>query len=119
LKSQFAYPAITINVTPDQTHSSWINTANLTYGPDIDTSNNSSSTTLKWYNYWYGTNGTDWAFRETGRPGFVPGEGWDVEFATTDNNSGNDTVTEKELPSMTCTWIIPTRAAAGAVSSAT
>lgn len=90
LKSQFAYPAITINVTPDQTHSSWINTANLTYGPDIDTSNNSSSTTLKWHNYWYGTNGTDWSVPGNWTAGFVPGEGWDVEFATTDNNSGND-----------------------------
>jgi hypothetical protein len=45
---------------------------------------------LKWYNYWYGTNNTNWAVPGNWTAGFVPGEGWDVEFATTDNNSGND-----------------------------
>ena len=90
LKSQFAYPVININVTPDELHSSWTNSANLSYKYDNNSDNNKSSAILKWYNYWYGTNGTDWAVPENWTAGFVPGEGWDVEFATTDNNSGDD-----------------------------
>lgn len=90
LKSQFAYPAITINVIPDQTHNSWTNTAKLAYIPDTNSDNNSSSTILKWHNYWYGTNGTDWSIANNWTAGFVPGAGWDVEFATKDNNSGDD-----------------------------
>ena len=90
LKSQFAYPVIAINVTPDTLHRSWSNTASLSYKYDNNSDNNRSSTVLKWYNYWYGTNNTNWAVPGNWTAGFVPGEGWDVEFATTDNNSGND-----------------------------
>ncbi len=90
LKSQFAYPNIIISVTPDKTHSSWTNKATLIYSKDTNLDNNSSNTILKWYNYWYGTNGSDWSVANNWTANFVPEAGWNVEFATTDNNSGDD-----------------------------
>ena len=86
LKAQFAYPPITINVTPTGT-GPWTNTANLTYTDDTNLDNNSSSVNLRWVNYWRGTIDTDWAKTGNWTANYVPTSGQDIEFATADNNS--------------------------------
>lgn len=58
LASVYAYPSIVLNVTPTGT-GPWVNTANLSYTYDTDTSNNSSSVSLRWLNYWRGNIDTD------------------------------------------------------------
>ncbi|NLI35471.1 MAG: hypothetical protein GX416_02980 [Bacteroidales bacterium] len=89
LKSMYAYPSITINVTPSTGYTTWTNNATLNYATDTNPANNSSSTVLKWYNYWYGTNSTDWNIPANWTANFVPNAGEDVEFATADNNGIN------------------------------
>lgn len=85
LDGQFAYPPITINVTPSGT-GPWTNTANLTYVADTNPNNNSSSVVLRWLNYWRGTDDNDWAKTSNWTGNYVPTSGKDIEFATVANN---------------------------------
>lgn len=89
LKSMYAYPPITINVTPGTGYKSWTNSATLDYATDTNPANNRSSAVLKWFNYWYGTNSTDWNVPANWTANFVPSAGEDVEFATAYNNGAN------------------------------
>lgn len=89
LNSMYAYPPITIKVTPTGT-GPWTNTANLTYQYDTNSSNNSSSVVLHWPNYWRGTTDTDWSKTENWTGNYIPGSGEDVEFATAANNGGTN-----------------------------
>ena len=86
LQAQYAYPPITINVTPSPGGGPWTNTANLTYVDDINPDNNSSSVDLRYVNYWHGTIDTDWANTGNWTASYVPATGQDIEFATDDNN---------------------------------
>lgn len=86
LQAQYAYPPITINVTPIAGGGPWTNTANLTYADDTNTENNSSSVDLRWVNYWHGTIDTDWAKIGNWTANYVPTSGQDIEFATNANN---------------------------------
>lgn len=90
LASVYAYPSIVLNVTPTGT-GPWVNTANLSYTYDTDTSNNSSSVSLRWLNYWRGNIDTDWAKDANWTANYVPMSGENIEFATVSNNgpSGN------------------------------
>lgn len=91
LNGLYAYPPITINVTPSPGGGPWTNTANLTYDDDTNPDNNSSSVDLRYVNYWHGTIDTDWAKTGNWTANYVPLSGQDIEFATTDNNgSGGD-----------------------------
>lgn len=95
LKSMYAYPPITINVTPGTGYKSWTNSATLDYATDTNPANNRSSAVLKWFNYWYGTNSTDWNVPANWTANFVPSAGDDVEFATAYNNGANGYVNGK------------------------
>ena len=86
LQAQYAYPPITINVTPIAGGGPWTNAAILTYADDTNTENNSSSVDLRWVNYWHGTIDTDWAKIGNWTANYVPTSGQDIEFATTANN---------------------------------
>ena len=90
LNGQYAYPPITIKVTPTGT-GPWTNTADLIYLPDDNLDNNSSSVNLRYVNYWHGTIDTDWAKTGNWTANYVPASGQDIEFATVANNgaSGN------------------------------
>ena len=88
LKGQFAYPPITIKVTPTGT-GPWTNTAELNYADDTNPDNNSSSVDLRYVNYWRGTIDTDWAKTGNWTANYVPSSGQDIEFATTDNNGAS------------------------------
>lgn len=85
LNGQYAYPPITIKVTPTGT-GPWTNTANLTYVDDTNLDNNSSSVALSWVNYWHGTYDTDWSKTSNWTANFIPDSGEDIEFATVTNN---------------------------------
>jgi uncharacterized repeat protein (TIGR01451 family) len=94
LASLHSYDPITISVTPPVPTTAvhtWTNTATVavTGMNDTNLSNNTASATLKWYNYWYGANGTDWGTPANWTANFVPDAGEDVEFATADNNGTN------------------------------
>lgn len=92
LNGLLTYLPIVINVTADTPTTAlheWTNTATVAYTGDTDLSNNKATATLKWYNYWYGTNSTDWGTSGNWTANFVPAEGEDIEFATADNNGAS------------------------------
>lgn len=92
LEAQYAYPPITINVTPSGT-GPWENTAEVDYQNDQDDSNDRSSASLKWPNYWYGGKTGEentWSDPENWTGNYVPLEYEDIEFATAENNGGSN-----------------------------
>lgn len=86
LNAQFAYPPITIKVTPTSGGGPWTNTTELKYPDDTNPNNNNSSVDLRWVNYWHGTIDTDWAKTGNWTANYVPISGQDIEFATALNN---------------------------------
>ena len=85
LESMYSYPAILIDVK-SPTGGSWTNTATVVYEFDTDPSNNESSASLRWVNYWHGTVDNDWNKTGNWTAGYIPASGENVEFATETNN---------------------------------